>query len=169
MGAVLNGPIEQPHIRPWSTVLTVPTTAGLFYFKATAPTLHHEPALTSALAQWHPDCVPDVAAVDTKRGWLLMADSGASLRSIIKQDRDSAHWHMVLHNYAQLQLDVASRAAELLELGAIDRRLAQLPTLFAQLLDDTDALLIDHEDGLSATEYDEHCATCCCYAEMCQC
>jgi len=33
----LAGPIEQPHVRPWSTVLHVPTGAGLLYFKAVAP------------------------------------------------------------------------------------------------------------------------------------
>ncbi|MEZ4706652.1 MAG: phosphotransferase [Caldilineaceae bacterium] len=167
MGAVPNGLIEQPHIRPWSTVLSVPTTAGLFYFKATAPALHHEPALTSALSQWHPNCVPAVAAADAERGWLLMADSGPSLRSIIKRDGDLMHWRTVLPKYAQLQIDVAPRVAELLHLGAIDRRLSTLPILFAQLLDDTEALLLDHEDGLSAAEYATLRELLPRYAEMC--
>ncbi|MCB0139685.1 MAG: phosphotransferase [Caldilineaceae bacterium] len=154
MGAEPTDAIAQPHIRSWSTVLTIPTTAGLFYFKATAPTLRHEPALTSALSQWHADCVPHVLAASAERGWLLMADSGPSLRSIIKQDRDLAHWRTVLHNYARLQKEVAPRAAELLQLGTLDRRLAQLPALLAQLLEDRDALLLDQEDGLVVTEYE---------------
>ena len=31
-GIRVSGPIEQPHVRPWSTVLRVPTIAGDFYF-----------------------------------------------------------------------------------------------------------------------------------------
>ncbi|MBI3459947.1 hypothetical protein HY009_03340 [Candidatus Acetothermia bacterium] len=39
-GIRVNGLIEQPHVRPWSTVLRVPTTEGNIYFKATMPALH---------------------------------------------------------------------------------------------------------------------------------
>src|SRR3954454_12672731 len=47
-GIRVDGEIEQPHLRPWSTVLRVPTSAGDYFFKATSPLLAHEPALT----QW---------------------------------------------------------------------------------------------------------------------
>src|SRR5690349_17683011 len=73
-GIAVNGPIEQPHVRPWSTVLRVPTSQGDVYFKATAPTLMHEPALTEALSRWRPDCIPPLLAVDLARGWMLMPD-----------------------------------------------------------------------------------------------
>ncbi|MBI5564518.1 MAG: hypothetical protein HY870_06465 [Chloroflexi bacterium] len=36
-GLQLLGPIEQPHVYPWSTVLRMPTTDGRLFFKATAP------------------------------------------------------------------------------------------------------------------------------------
>ena len=36
-GQNLAGPIEQIHVRPWSTVLRAPTSAGDWYFKAVAP------------------------------------------------------------------------------------------------------------------------------------
>src|SRR5690348_14165361 len=83
-GIGLDGTIEQPHVRPWSTVLRVPTTAGIFFFKATAPVLAHEPALTQALSFWRPDCMPQVTAADLERGWMLMPDFGTSLRSLIQ-------------------------------------------------------------------------------------
>ena len=54
-GMSIAGMIEQPHVRPWSTVLRVPVEAGVLYFKATAPMLMHEPGLTQALAHWRPD------------------------------------------------------------------------------------------------------------------
>jgi hypothetical protein len=60
----VSGPIEQPHVRPWSTVLRVPTAEGNLYFKATSPVLAHEPALTQALSRWQPDCMPQVMATD---------------------------------------------------------------------------------------------------------
>jgi hypothetical protein len=79
----INGPIQQPHIRPWSTVLRVPSSAGDLYFKATAPALAHEAALTEALARWRPDCMPQLLAADPDRSWLLMHDGGVPLRSLI--------------------------------------------------------------------------------------
>jgi len=48
----LTGEIEQPHIRPWSTVMTVPTTGGMFYFKAAAAVFSHEAALTDYLVKF---------------------------------------------------------------------------------------------------------------------
>lgn len=56
-GIRLTGPTEQYHLRPWSTVLRVPTSQGDVYFKAPAPVLVHEAALTQALSQWRPDCI----------------------------------------------------------------------------------------------------------------
>jgi hypothetical protein len=154
-GLAANGPIEQPHVRPWSTVLRVPTSTGLLYFKATAPMLMHEPALTQALARWRPDCMPHVLATDLERGWILLRDSGESLRSRIQSDQDIWHWHTVLPLYAGLQIELSDRLAELLALGALDRRLATLPGQYEQLLADTDALLIGKPDGLKAEEYDQ--------------
>lgn len=54
----VSGEILQPHVSPWSTVLYVPTTRSVLYFKATAPALSHEAALTQALSHWRPDCMP---------------------------------------------------------------------------------------------------------------
>jgi hypothetical protein len=90
------GTIEQPHLRPWSTVLRVPTSAGDHFFKATSPLLAHEPALTQWLAEQRPDCIAPVLAVDRERGWMLMPDGGTTLRSVIQADRDIRHWERAL-------------------------------------------------------------------------
>jgi len=149
----LAGPIEQPHVRPWSTVLHVPTGAGLLYFKAVAPVLGHEPALTAALARWRPDCMPEVLAADPARGWLLMRDSGTPLRALIRADAQLQRWHSVLPLFAQVQIELSGRLDELLALGALDRRLARLPADYERLLADTYSLLIDQPDGLSRNSY----------------
>src|SRR5512139_3599982 len=76
----ITGSIEQPHLYPWSTVLIVPTEEGRLFFKATAPETIFEAALTQKLAEWLPDCMPELVAVDPERGWMLMQDGGEPLR-----------------------------------------------------------------------------------------
>jgi hypothetical protein len=167
-GLAASGPIEQPHVRPWSTVLRVPTSAGTLYFKATAPMLAHEPALTQALARWRPDCMPEVLATDLQRGWMLLRDSGESLRGLIQAEQDIGRWHAVLPLYAGVQIELAGRLPELLALGALDRRLATLAGQYQQLLDDTGALLIDQPDGLTSEEYERLRALAPRFAELCE-
>src|SRR5215211_4861896 len=152
-GILIVGEIEQPHLRPWSTVLRVPTSAGDHYFKATSPLLAHEPALTQWLAQQRPDCIASVLAVDRDRGWMLMPDGGTTLRAVIQADRDIRHWAAALPIYAQLQIDMAARLDRLIALGCLDYRLAGLPARYAELLDDTKALMIDLPDGLTGEQY----------------
>jgi hypothetical protein len=79
--------ISKPHIRPWSTVLSIPTDSGLLYFKATASYLAYEPALTDFLFRVRPDISPDLLAVDPQRGWMLMRESGTPLRAFIRAEK----------------------------------------------------------------------------------
>jgi hypothetical protein len=168
LGMTLTGPIEQPHVRPWSTVLRAPTDDGLLYMKATAPVLAHETALTEALSRWRPDCMPEILAADLDRGWLLMRDSGVSLRSLLTTEGQIRRWSEILTIYAEMQIEMAERRSELLALGALDRRLSVLPSKFERLLTDVDALCLDHEDGLSADEYARLKALIPDYAQMCE-
>jgi hypothetical protein len=149
----LTGPIEQPHTYPWSIVLRVPASDGILYFKATAPLPSHEVALTRALAAWRPDCMPELLAVDLKRGWMLMRDAGRMLRDLIRPTRDLEPWVAVLSLYAGLQLEMSGRVSQLLALGVPDRRLAALPGLYTGLLADAEILRIDQPAGLTSAEY----------------
>jgi hypothetical protein len=151
-GLELSGGIEQPHIRPWSTVLTAPTRDGVFYFKASAPVLAHEAALTAFLARLRPDLLPDLLAVDETRSWMLMAGSGTRLRAFIQKERSLSRWQAILPLYAGLQKDTAGHIAELLRLGVFDRRLHTLPGQFETLAASQDGLLIGMPDGLTALE-----------------
>jgi hypothetical protein len=148
-----SGPIEQPHSRPWSTVLRVPTGEGGIYFKAVSPVHPYEPALLGALELWRPDCVPRLLSVDTGRGWVLMRDAGQRLREIIRTPQDLRHWLPVLPLYAELQIELAQRVPELLALGVPDRRLSVLPTLYEPLLSDMDVMRIDQSIGLTRRQY----------------
>ena len=139
------GEIEQPHVRPWSTVMRVPTADGAVWFKANGPEEFHEAALVGVLAEERPDAVPPLLAVDLDRGWMLMTDAGERLREIVARERSLARWFGILPLYAGVQIDVAPRAHELVALGVPDMRLAVLPAKFETLLDEVAGKLSDHE------------------------
>jgi len=144
-------PVEQPSVGPWSTVLLVRTEQCTLFFKATTDA--HQAALTQTLASWYGDRMPELVAVDVKRGWLLMRNAGQPLRATIRPAKDIAPWTSVIPLYSELQLDAAQHVDELLTLGVPDRRLARLPGLFAQLLEDDDCFQVDQQSGLTAEEF----------------
>jgi hypothetical protein len=147
IGAGVAGPIEQPHIVPWSTVMRVPIrglSPGLsptedVYFKANAPELSHEAAVTTLLARLRPDCVPRPLAVELERGWMLMADAGQRLREVVATERSLERWLDILPATARIQLAMEPDVDALLALGVPDMRLATLPDGYARLMDAIDA------------------------------
>jgi hypothetical protein len=151
----ITGAIEQPHIYPWSTVLRVPTNEGMLFFKATAPETVYEAALTQMLAAWYPDCMPELVAVDTARGWMLMRDGGEPLRASIRPTQDIKLWEPIIRRYAELQIGLAEHASEILALGIPDHRLTALPALLSQLLVDEESLMIDLSKGLTSIEFQQ--------------
>jgi Phosphotransferase enzyme family len=149
----LIGEIEQPHIRPWSTVMTVPTNDGMLYFKASASIFAHETALTDYLTRFQPEIFPRLLAVELNRHWMLMRDAGTPLRQFIRTEKSIARWKDVLPLYVGLQKAMAERTTHLLALGVMDRRLAKLPELFEKLITDESAMLLDQEESLTSEEY----------------
>jgi hypothetical protein len=128
------GAIAQPHVRPWSTVLRVPTARGDVWFKANAPELAHEARVVALLSARRPDCVPPFLAADLDRGWMLLADGGEKLREVVAAERDLGRWLDILPRYAQLQIDAAADVEAFLAAGAPDLRLATLPERFEELV-----------------------------------
>jgi aminoglycoside/choline kinase family phosphotransferase len=139
------GEIEQPHVRPWSTVMRVPTADGAVWFKANSPQQRFEAALVGVLASERPDVVPPLVAVDLDRGWMLMADAGERLREIAARERSYARWLEILPLMAGVQIDLARRADELVALGVPDLRLAVLPATFEAFLDEVGPSIEDDE------------------------
>lgn len=168
LGRAVDGPIEQTHLRPWSTVLTVPTRGGTVFFKASAGDLTHETAVTQALARWLPGDLPEVLAADSERGWMLMANGGTRFREVLAAEQDLGRWEAALPRYAELQMVVAEHLDELLALGIPDRRLAVLPSRFVEVLDETEAHMIGHPDGLTTAEYRRLLELAPLHAERCQ-
>ena len=149
--APLAGSIEQPHAHPWSTVLRIPTTDGVLWFKANAELERFEASLVIALADAAPDLIVELVAADLDRGWLLMRDAGTSLRELGTEEQ-LERWRAVLPRYAELQLAAGLRVEELLGIGVTDVRLASLATRFEALLDDRDVLLVGDPHGVSEDE-----------------
>ena len=139
LGLTRSGDIEQPHVYPWSTVLRVPTDAGTVWFKANTDQLRHEAALVDVIARRRPDAVPPMLAFDPATGWMLMADAGEQLRSVVPREQSLARWLDVLGLYAGIQLALADDVDALLELGVPDMRLATLPEKYDLLMDEIDA------------------------------
>jgi hypothetical protein len=125
------GPIELTHERPWSTVLRVPLTDGVAWFKACSRLQAFEPGLTAELfARW-PDRVPEVVACDGSRGWLLMADAGTRIGDLENLPK---YWLAILPLYAELQRGEVAYALDHLALGVPDLRVETLPARYEELL-----------------------------------
>jgi hypothetical protein len=134
------GATEQSHVRPWSTVLRVPTVDGDCWFKANIRACAHEGAVVCVLARKLPDRVPELLAVDFERGWMLTGDGGERLREVIERERSLQRWLDLLPEYAQLQIDMADHANEFVQHGVPDRRLQTLASQYEELLDRLDGI-----------------------------
>ena len=150
LGFESTGDIEQPHIRPWSTVLRIPTTGGDVWFKANIPLLAYEAGVVGLLAARRPDFVPGLLATDVDRGWMLMADGGERLREIVERERDLRRWLDVLPRYGELQIDMAEDRDRLLGLGLPDRRLETLASRYEELIGRVDTVTDDERRRLRA-------------------
>ncbi|MEV7398023.1 phosphotransferase [Aeromicrobium sp. NPDC092404] len=117
-GDTMTGPIEQPRVRPWSTQLTVPTTAGSLWFKANCAALAFEPRLHDELAALAPGSVDVPYATQPDRGWLLTRDRGSTLGD--SHEPTIEDWRRVLGEAATLQRITATEADRLLATGMPD-------------------------------------------------
>jgi hypothetical protein len=151
-GHSLVGEPEQTYVRPWSTLLRLPTRDGVFWFKANAIGTAHEGPLIETLARCAPDHVLRPLAIDVREGWLLLPDGGLTLRVAQGGETDIAHWEEILTDHAQLQRKAAPHADELAALGVPDVRPERLPEIRADLLDDIAALRVGRADGLTTEQ-----------------
>ncbi|MBC7877359.1 MAG: aminoglycoside phosphotransferase family protein [Anaerolineales bacterium] len=149
----ITGDIEQPHIYPWSTVLRIPTDGGTLFFKATAQETVYESALTQKLAEWYPQCMPELVATETSIGWMLMRDGGERLREFIRPTKDITPWNPTIKLFSEVQVGCVERVSELLALGIPDWRLTHLPQLYSELLADEDSIRVDQDKGLTSEEF----------------
>jgi hypothetical protein len=138
-GHRIAGEIDQPHVRPWSTVFRVPTDRGVLWCKGLGPGTAHEAPLLAAFGAWGRTDVVAPIAVDLERGWILSPDGGPTLRMTREDgtgDGDLSAWERILPRYAEFQRSIEPYCQELLSMGVPDGRPESLPAILDRLLED---------------------------------
>ena len=125
-GLERTGAIEQPHLRPWATVLSAPTTGGTVWMKAAGPATAFEIGLYELLGATAPEGVLVPLAIDAERAWMLLPDGGAPLGERFCGDELVEVFAGALARYGRLQRALAPHAERMLELGIADMRPAVL-------------------------------------------
>ena len=129
LGRAPTGDVEQFKNLGISSVLRVPTAAGLVYLKATAdlPLFISEGTVMAHLARRFPGQIPRPLAINAEENWMLLDDFGSDLRSEKAPEADVAGF---LRQFGALQAQSAGMVDELLRAGCRDRR---LPVLIRQI------------------------------------
>jgi hypothetical protein len=152
-GWALAGPIEQPHVRWWSTVLRVPTSGGLLWMKAVQPMYAFEVPLTAWLANRWPSLTQEVVAADADRRWMLSRDAGTRLREAAERPA-ADYWAELLPRYAELQMAAAAERPALDAIDVPDRTLRTLARDLRATVDEPHTLLLGDPRGLTREERD---------------
>ena len=133
-GAARTGPVEQPRLRPWATVLRAPTADGDVWLKAGGPGMDFEAGLYELLHRLVPQHVLAPIATNVDRGWVLLPDGGPTLGVRLEGEALTEALCDALAQYAGLQRALAPHANALLALGLQDMRPVVLPDRFEEAL-----------------------------------
>ncbi len=137
-GIERRGDVEQPHVRPWATLLRAPTSTGAVWLKAAGPGTAHEIGLYQLVARVVPDRVLTPIAADPGRGWIVLPDGGSSLGERLTGADLGLALAAALVDYGRLQLELAPHVDELLSLGVADMRPHVMLERFDEALEVTD-------------------------------
>jgi aminoglycoside phosphotransferase (APT) family kinase protein len=137
LGRPLTGPVEQVRVWELSCVLRAPTTAGDVWFKTNiaSPLFVNEGVVMRALAELFPDRVPAPLAVDSERGWMVLAGFGGR----VGWDASLEAVEEVARSFARMQVEAAGHVDRLLAAGCHDRRLDRLAARAAAWLPEVGA------------------------------
>jgi hypothetical protein len=153
-GRTRTGPVTQPSLRPWATVLSAPATGGTVWLKAGGRGTRFEAGLYALLHEVAPDRVLEPIALDVERGWMLLPDGGAPLGDRLTGDALVAALERVLPAYGQLQRDLAPHADRMLALGVSDMRPAAMPERLDEALAAVRPYVERHADAADRAGYD---------------
>jgi hypothetical protein len=128
------GPLEQPRVRPWATVLRADTTAGTVWLKAAGAGTRFEVGLYELLAATVPDRVLIPIATDVERGWIVLPDGGPPFAERFEGAAVVEPFAAAVTQYARLQIALVPHVDELLARGVTDMRPARMPERFEEAL-----------------------------------
>jgi len=141
LGRSVAGSWEQPHVRPWSTAIRIPTDSGSVWFKAGGPGSAHEGPLLEVFRVSGARHVLLPLARHPVHPWLLFEDGGTTLRATRPDgtgDHDIGAWERILAEYAALQRSVEEgpTVEAMLAAGVPDGRPDRLADALERLLAD---------------------------------
>jgi Phosphotransferase enzyme family len=150
------GEIDQPHVRPWSTVFRIPTDHGLAWCKASGRGPAYEGPLLDAFARHGIRGALLPLATDPAHALILFPDGGSTLRATRPEgtgDHDLDAWVRILRSYALLQQATAPIADELIDLGVPDLRPERMAGVLDRFVaDDAIWARADAEDRAAAVQ-----------------
>ena len=112
-GIERTGEADQPHLKPWATVLELPTSTGPVWLKATGPGTAFEVGLYELLHRVAPERALAPIAVDVDRGWIVLPDGGPPLADRVSGGVLVDAFATILPRYGRLQLDLAPEVERL--------------------------------------------------------
>jgi hypothetical protein len=121
------GEVTQPHLEPWSTVLTATTDVGRVWLKAMIGATAFEISLYDLLVTLAPEHVLQPIASDRARGLLVLRDGGQSLAERMTGEALVEAMVTALPQYASIQIALSDRTETLIEMGLADLRPHVLP------------------------------------------
>lgn len=134
-GYSLNTPVpDLVQQAPWSEVSRFSTQQGYVYLKKTPPALAIEMPVIQLLKAKFQVSTPKIIAENQKESCFLMEDAGITLRAFFKQRFNADILIDVLEDYANLQRKTAVHLSCFLGMGVPDWRLAKLPVLYQELV-----------------------------------
>jgi aminoglycoside/choline kinase family phosphotransferase len=150
LGYALKNPNPEHILKTaWSEVSRFHTNEGFIYLKKVPPQLALEIHIIPLLKKQFQAHVPHVIAQHEEYNCFLMIDAGITLHEYFKQQFNPQMFIEAMQKYTALQQSAASQINHFLQLGVPDWRLAQLPLLYRQLLNEEQLLL---NDGLTHQE-----------------
>ncbi len=135
----------------WSTVIRFLTSTGNVYLKQSPPAifLSSEPKIIQRLFQQFHASVPFVIARNDDLHCFLMKDAGKPLRAMLKTEFNPDLLCQAIKQYAAIQRQTEDHIETFLKLGVPDWRLAKLPMLYDQMINQSNFL---KAEGLSDKE-----------------
>lgn len=137
LGRHQTGPIEQYKAAwGWSTILRVPTSESLMYFKAGYSTPPSEGDVIELLAHKFPNRVPQVLAYERSQNWILTDDFGEVLSSQLHLE----HLTNAVQIHAEIQISESSDLSTWQQIGTPFINTETLRTHAATLLVEAESL-----------------------------
>jgi hypothetical protein len=146
VGMRRTGAVEQPHLQPWATVLTAPTTQGPVWLKALGPGTAFEAGLYVLLSRAVPKRSLTPIAVDLRRSWILLPDGGPPLADRLDGAQLAAALATVMCCYAELQREFAPETDAAIAAGVTDMRPEVMPRRFHEALEAVGRFVADRGD-----------------------